>query len=235
MGKTSVKVNCIDQRLLVSSGPVIASGGHNEDEIVFSFCPLWNGFEKVATFYRDKDHVYHAILESDKCVIPWEVLTDAGEFYFGVFGVKNDVQRTSHVVKYKVAEGSISEDTEPSDPTPDIYTQIISAHNDVSTRLQTHVHGNISRDGKVGTVPGRILVTTAGGLVQADTPATIRSLLGLSVVATSGSYKDLNDTPVKAVDNTVSPNGVNPVSGAAVASHVAEQIAAILNFEEVMV
>lgn len=139
MGKTSVKVNCIDQRLLVSSGPVIASGGHNEDEIIFSFCPLWDGYEKIATFYRDKDHVYHAIIESDKCVIPWEVLTDAGEFYFGVFGVKNDVQRTSHVVKYKVAEGAISEDTAPSDPTPDIYTQIISAHNDVSTRLQNHI------------------------------------------------------------------------------------------------
>lgn len=216
MGKTSVKVNCIDQRLLVSSGPVIASGGHNEDELIFSFCPLWDGYEKIATFYRDKDHVYHAIIESDKCVIPWEVLTDAGEFYFGVFGVKNDVQRTSHVVKYKVAEGAISEDTSPSDPTPDIYTQIISAHNDVSTRLQNHMK---ETDNPHGVKAIRESVSANARRIEALETYEPRSFeyVGNPVILENYENMPINCVvsmqPVQSGSETPSPTNVRSISG----------------------
>ena len=126
MGMTCMKVSCLDQRLVVTTAPRIASGGRNENEIAFSFCPLWDGFEKVAVFYRDKDHVYNSVIDADKkCIIPWEVLTDEGEFFFSVFGVNGDITRTSEILKYKVVKGAIAEDTEPSDPTPDMYEQFL--------------------------------------------------------------------------------------------------------------
>lgn len=126
MGKTLIKIDCIDQRLLVSSGPPIASGGRNEDEIEFNFCSLWDEFEKTAVFYRERNAVYHAAIVGNRCVIPHEVLADEGWMYFGVFGVKGDITRTSEIMRYRVIEGAITEGTKPSDPTPDIYAQFVN-------------------------------------------------------------------------------------------------------------
>lgn len=126
MGKTMIRVDCVDQRLYVSNGPVIASGGRNEDEILFNFCSLWDNFDKTAVFYRTADDVYHAPVEENRCVIPHEVLGYAGQMYFGVFGVNGEITRTSEIMTYRIHEGAITSDTKPSDPTPDIYARIVS-------------------------------------------------------------------------------------------------------------
>lgn len=125
MGKTTIYVSCIDQRLVVTSPPVIASGGLNEDRVKFDFCPLWDGFEKIAVFYRTEGEAYHAVVTDDLCLIPHEVLADEGFIFFGVFGVKGDITRTSEIVRYRVVRGILTEGTVPSDPTPDIYEQIL--------------------------------------------------------------------------------------------------------------
>ncbi len=127
MGKTLIKVECIDQRLFVSSAPMIASGGRNEDAIEFNFCSLWEGFAKTAVFYRQDNTVYHMVIEGNRCTIPHEVLTDEGLMYFGVFGVKGDITRTSEIASYRVVKGAITTDTVVSDPTPDVYAQIMDA------------------------------------------------------------------------------------------------------------
>lgn len=127
MGNTLIKVDCVDQRLIPENMPVIASGGQNEDRIEFNFCSLWDGFEKTAVFYRDADKaVYHIPLVNDACVIPHEVLADAGWMYFGVFGVLGDARRTSGIAKYRVEQGAITSHGLPSDPTSDIYTQYLA-------------------------------------------------------------------------------------------------------------
>lgn len=74
-------------------------------------------------------------------------------------------------------------------------------------------------------------VTGAIGFADETVAAQTRENLGLSPVAASGSYHDLSDTPT--IDLTVTPAGTNAVSGAAVAAYVAEQIAAIANYEGV--
>jgi hypothetical protein len=76
-----------------------------------------------------------------------------------------------------------------------------------------HEHGNLTNDGKIGTTTGRIITTGTGGKLEASTPAAAREKLGL------------------AVDNTVTTTGSNAVSGAAVASYVAAQLAAITDYE----
>lgn len=204
MSATTIRVSCLDQRLMLTASPVIASGGRNENEVIFSFCPLWNDFEKIAIFYRDKDRVYSALLENDVCTVPWEVLVDAGDFFFSVFGTKDGITRTSDIVRYRIVEGAITEATEQSDPTPDIYEQLLEAYSDAMVRLSVHVHGNLTRDGKVGTEQGHFLTTGAGGAVQSSTPKAARDLLGCAAVATSGSYKDLKDKPSLA---TVATSG----------------------------
>lgn len=124
-----IKVKCTDQVLAFENTPVISSGGVGEDYVSFSFCPLWNGYYKTAVFWRTKDEVYHQVLDAtNSAAIPPEVLTSGGVIYFGVFGVNNaKVQRTSNILTYTVEQGAITEGTQPSDPTPDIYTQLLAA------------------------------------------------------------------------------------------------------------
>lgn len=119
-----IKVSCIDQVMTLTNTPVIASGGVNENYIEFSFCSQWDGFAKVCAFYQQPGAYYHSLLDStDRCIIPAEVCELAGPMYFGVVGVKDDVTRTSEVVKYKLVEGVM---TEITDPTEDVYQQILA-------------------------------------------------------------------------------------------------------------
>ena len=135
MGKTLIRVDCVDQRLFVTSPQSIASGGWNEDVIEFNFCPLWDGYAKTAVFYRSEDNVYHAVLSGDQCIIPHEVLTTDGWMYFGVFGTKGETTRTTEVIRYRVVKGALTSGTKPSDPTPEIYAQILEHVSGVHVRL----------------------------------------------------------------------------------------------------
>lgn len=124
---SEIHVSCNDQVLKITSAPTIASGGVNETKVVFSFCEKWDGFVKTAVFYVDEDNPYSAILdENDTCILPWEVYSDSGTFYITVFGDKDGTRRTASVVKYKARKGVIPGGTTPSDPTPDVYSQIIA-------------------------------------------------------------------------------------------------------------
>jgi hypothetical protein len=238
LGKTIIRVTCVDQRLVISSGPVIASGGLNEDKIVFDFCPLWNDFVKTAIFYRDKGQVYHAVLVDNTCLIPWEVTASEGEMYFGVFGVKGDITRTSEILRYKITAGAITEGAEPSDPTPDIYAQILEAFRQVPDTLNNHIrsadnphnvtakqvgaaetnhsHGRISNDGRIGDTSGMLIFTGIDGELTAVNVANARSILGITDVE---------------IDNEVTDKGTNPISGAAVAAYVANEIAKIADYD----
>ena len=139
MGKTLIKVSCVDQRLVTSYAPLVASGGMSEDEVDFSFCPLWDGFTKTAVFYRDGGVVYHVLLSDDKATIPQEVLKDEGTLYFGVLGVKDGVRRTSEVLRYKIKAGAITTGTTPPEPTPDIYSQLLTKITTAETTLGNRV------------------------------------------------------------------------------------------------
>jgi hypothetical protein len=128
MAQTVIKIKCTDQVLETIEAPVIASGGFKSEKVHFEFCTLWDGFTKTAIFYVKKSEVYHAVLSADNtCIIPHEVLEKQGNMFFGVLGVNaSGITRTSEVIKYKIVQGAISEEYKQSDPTPDIYEQILS-------------------------------------------------------------------------------------------------------------
>ena len=127
---TNIKLRCIDQVLTFDSTPVIASGGQEENVLQVDFCSKWDGLTKTAVFWRNENEAYHVLLNTqNQCVIPWEVLTDEGVFYFGVVGVSTGgLQRTTEAVRYTVSKGAITSGTKPSDPTPDIYTQLLAQY-----------------------------------------------------------------------------------------------------------
>lgn len=130
---TIIKVKCTDQVLTFENTPVIASGGLGEDFVSFEFCGKWDGLAKTAVFWRHEDDAYHAVLDRDGlCAIPPEVLTQEGVIRFGVFGVGTEGnQRTSDVLSYTIVKGAITEGTKPSEPTQDIYMQLLAQYAEV--------------------------------------------------------------------------------------------------------
>ena len=143
---STIKVECVDQTLTITNAPVIASGGLLENDVEFDFCELWTGYVKTAVFYKDKNLVYSAAVGNDnKCSVPHEVTDDEGTMYFGVFGTNEDgVIKTSEIVKYRIVEGAITDDSHPSDPTPEFWqqcltkiTEAITASNNVVNTANT--------------------------------------------------------------------------------------------------
>ena len=135
MGTTIISVECIDQSLNIKKKPLIASGGIECDTIEFTFGALWDGFSKVAVFYRNENEVYHVEIGDDKCTIPKEVLVNPGYLYFGVFGVKDGVTRTSSIISYKVEAGAITDGIKPPEPTPSIYEKILKLEKEITKKL----------------------------------------------------------------------------------------------------
>lgn len=126
MSVTVIRAKCVDQEFKIISAPTVASGGKNEDILAVEFCPLWDGFEKMAVFYRTPEDVHHAEFnENNECIVPWEELQEPGYLYMGVFGCKGEITKTSEVKRYFVKPGAITEATKPSEPSPNIYEQVL--------------------------------------------------------------------------------------------------------------
>ena len=190
MGKTRIIVDCIDQRLIVANDPLLASGGQNEDEIEFNFCPLWDGFGKTAVFYRTPDEVYNVVVVDNRCTIPAEVLIEKGEVYFGVFGTKDSTTRTSEVLRYNVVQGALLSGKAPAEPTPDVYAQLMSQFGEVDQRLEgvedalgevdqrlEGVEGGMTPEG-IGAKPAFTVLPVGEGGTNAQTATDARKNLG---------------------------------------------------------
>ena len=127
----TLEVNCNNQKLKWVEEPAqVFSGNIKIDGITFSFCPLWDGFTKTAVFYKEGKEAFHILLdEKNTCFIPPEVTDTNGLVYVGVFGIKDDCRRTTEPICFYLDEG-ITTEGNPSEPTPDIYQQIITLCNE---------------------------------------------------------------------------------------------------------
>jgi len=140
--KTLIKVSCVDQSLRLTNTPKIASGGVEEDRLHVDFCPMWDGFAKVAVFYRDIKNPYRVALDAaGECLIPSVVLVDPGQLYFAVYGTKDGVTRTSEVMAYRVWEGAITGAAEaPPEPPASLVEQVLELLEGKAERTDLEAH-----------------------------------------------------------------------------------------------
>lgn len=89
----------------------------------FNFCDDWHGITKTAVFIAANGDIFNVILENDVCVVPWEVIKYS-HFSVSVFG--GDLITANRVV-ISVIKSGYAEGKTPSDPTPDVYQQILNS------------------------------------------------------------------------------------------------------------
>ena len=205
--KTIINVECMDQELVITNSPIIATGGVHENYIAFNFCEKWDGFVKTAVFYRNEKERYYSLLGlDDVCEVPHEVTDYEGTMYFGVFGVfgeSGEVTRTSKIVKYKITKGAMTTSLKPSEePTPDIYQQLLSAYGQTNEAIAME---NAERQAEIAVERERInqlstYVTPemfgAKGDGETDDTMAIKEAFKHKCVLLNGSYKVTDSIPL---------------------------------------
>ena len=142
---STINIKCVDQVLDFQNMPIITAGDQNVDKIQFDFCPLWNGFIKVAVFFQQKSECSYALINADgSCNIPNSILKLEGKIFIAVTGTnpKNQV-RTSNILSYYVDEGIVDASLQDEFPTDlseeekqDIYYQILEMCTDMQALCQ---------------------------------------------------------------------------------------------------
>lgn len=140
LGNTIIRLDCMDQKLIVNNAPLISSGGINGNTVEVNFSSEWNEFTKSAVFFSSNyETVYEVILTDNKCTIPVEVLDKAGTLFVGVRGVKSAVVKTSSLVKFKVVEGAPIGNGTAVEPTPTVYQQLLNAWGVERARIDSFI------------------------------------------------------------------------------------------------
>ena len=95
-----------------------------------------------------------------------------GNLYIGVYGVNADgVKRTTSLLKYKVAQGAL-EGVKPTEPTPEIYEQILAKIADVAYP-EVPVQSVNGKSGKVILTPEDIGAQPAGNYIIGEADPTV--------------------------------------------------------------
>lgn len=125
---TTITIGVVDQVLTLIGTPVVSSGGKNEDYVSFTFDETWNGFAKIAVFYRQTKEIYYALINDDNvAVVPPEVIATSGIMYLGVVGVNDNttITKTSQVLPYRIVGGAL-DGFKPEPATPDVFEQMLA-------------------------------------------------------------------------------------------------------------
>lgn len=122
---TIIHLICDGRILKLVKNQIVTTGSENEDKIVFTFSDDWNGYKKTAVFQADGRSYYVLLDEDNTATIPTEAIRERGKIKIGVFGVNDIAVKTSTLLQYMIVEGALSLENPISEPTPDIYTQLL--------------------------------------------------------------------------------------------------------------
>ena len=139
---TTIELFAKNEVLELVTSPTVSSGDVNEVELYVEFSEEWQGLAKVAVFFYDEfKEPFERLIENGRCKVPNEVLKNHVPFFVGIRGAKNDILKTTDIVKYTVTKGvpSIIKDV-----SVDIYQQILAGYanlEDIKKQAEGWAHG----------------------------------------------------------------------------------------------
>ena len=209
-----------ERELRLTSIPMMPSGSRNHLRIRITFDSEWDGATKTLVAYRDLARPYHAPLGLDgTALIPHEVLAEQGVVYLGVFGVAGDQRVTSTIVRYGVNEGAITEGLQPSDPTPEMWDQLISAVNEVRQAAESAM-----RDAQTAAQSAQQSEqAAAGSATQADGAAT-RAETAADTATTSAQDAETAKTDAQTAQRAADQSAADAKTAATRAEQAAGEL-----------
>lgn len=107
----------------------IIKGSKNYFYCNISFDDFWNDYAKTIVFkktYGNSSYIVKLNNDTEKIVIPHEVLKESGNFKIGIFGIKGQtLLPTLWSEEFTILNGSDTSG-EFSEPTPDVYEQLVA-------------------------------------------------------------------------------------------------------------
>ena len=161
---TIIKLLADDQNLSGIAETKLASGNRKSVEIQVDFSAEWDGYNKTAVFYTERDStVYEVLLTDGKCLIPSEVLSFPTMMYVGIRGVTVDAVKTTFLVRFRVDKGAPVGTGTAVEPTSDLYQQLLARFD---SKLLPDV--DESSNGKVLSVVDGKWIPVAGFAVDSE-------------------------------------------------------------------
>ncbi len=116
----------IEKQTIKNLGTSVVSDSVDYVTAAFSFSADWNGTVKTAVF-RGPDEIPYSVIIPDtgKVLVPFEVIK-APSFTVSVFGNKDTMRITTGIASVTVTPSGYEKGETPSDPTPDVYEQLVT-------------------------------------------------------------------------------------------------------------
>ena len=136
---TTINLLTHDQSLIAMHRVKIASGDVESVKLCVEFDEVWDIFpNRSASFYNSTDStVYEAMLVDNECIVPHEVLANAGVLFVAITGASLDGNsiKTTTEAKYRVFQGATRSDLTLA-PSKDLFQQYLGA---ISDGLAPHI------------------------------------------------------------------------------------------------
>ena len=191
-----LKISANDLKLYIENGDIITSGCVNTPMFSVKLSDEWSDFTVTAQFIGSGTTVHVSGIESEtEYAIPWECIADSGRLTVSLMGVKGDTVKTAAPVTVTVTDSTITEGSQPEEPTPTAYEQYINTVNNI-------VEGAEQSSNKVQS-----MLDSESSSEYPSVKAVREYVNTLSAVAASGSYNDLADKPQKTSDFTNDGDG----------------------------
>ena len=180
-----------DQVLSATILPKVACNNQNTVKLHVDFDSAWDGYAKSAVFYTSVDPTsYEVVLSSGECTIPHEVLADRGTLFIGVKGVKTATGevKTTTLIRFQLLPGTPS--MVVSDPTPNVYQQLMVAHSVESARIDNLAkltNGSTTGDAELADIR-----VGADGIVYDNAGEAIRKQVGTMGTGGKGYFYSEN-------------------------------------------
>ena len=193
---------------------IINAGEYNIQECNFEFSEEYENLVKVAIFSSQTNSYKVSIGNSNKCIIPYEVLENENIITIGVYGYEVNgeelIKRYSPSPEhFQVEDGSyrLGEEVEP--PSPSIIEQIEQQISELSDEISTinDIIPTLALKSEIPTKTSQ-LTNDSNFAYESDIPDVSNFITkdvnnltyytktsDLSAVATSGAYSDLSGTP----------------------------------------
>lgn len=133
---TVITLYTADLALYTADHPKVASGNKDSVQAFVNFDSKWDGYAKSGIFHTAKSSKeYESVMTSNRCIVPKEVLAEAGHVFISVRGVSsaNGSVKQSAEVRYKVEKGS--DGMMVFEPSPDVYRQLLSAYSKTDAEI----------------------------------------------------------------------------------------------------